>query len=245
MERLKQLDWLGPLFFIPAISCLLLALQWGGTIYNWNSAPVLSMFIAFAVITPIWVYTQYRLGENATIPWRIISNRTTFFASIFGFTSAGAFTILSYYVPLYFQAVKGADPLQSGIDVLPVIGSATVSSIIAGFIISISGYYNPVMIVGMALSTVGIALMTTFGIDTSVGKWIGFQVIAGLVGLNLQVLTFAFLINVRPHLLPFKRSVRFTMCPSQQQFRYSSHNSPAQYFLQLLKPSSSMNYCRR
>ena len=36
-QQIKQLDPWGNLFFMPGITCLLLALQWGGTTYAWGN----------------------------------------------------------------------------------------------------------------------------------------------------------------------------------------------------------------
>lgn len=43
-ERVKQFDPYGTAFFIPAIICLLLALQWGGSKYSWGSGRFLPKF---------------------------------------------------------------------------------------------------------------------------------------------------------------------------------------------------------
>ena len=70
LEQLKDIDYLGPIFFIPAIACLLLALEFGGVHYPWTSPVVIGLFCGFSSIIAIWVYTQVRLGERATIPIR-------------------------------------------------------------------------------------------------------------------------------------------------------------------------------
>jgi hypothetical protein len=41
------------------------------------------------------------------------------------------------------------------------------------------GFYNPWMILGGAITSVGTGLMTTFTVHESAGRWIGYQVIAG------------------------------------------------------------------
>lgn len=43
-ERAKQFDPVGTLFFLPAIICLLLALQWGGQKYAWSSGLCLKLY---------------------------------------------------------------------------------------------------------------------------------------------------------------------------------------------------------
>ena len=48
--RLEQFDPLGTVMFIPAVVCLLLALQWGGTTYPWSSGRVIALFVVFGLL---------------------------------------------------------------------------------------------------------------------------------------------------------------------------------------------------
>ena len=188
LEQLSNLDYIGPLLFVPAIVCLLLALQFGSTTHAWLSHRVVGLFCSFGLIILSWIYTQYRLGERATVPLRIFRQRTILFASVFAFCCGAGFNILSYYIPLYFQAIKGFDATKSGIESLPFILFATVGTFIGGGLISLVGYYTPFMILGMTMFTIGTGLLTTLGIDTSSIRVTGFQILAGIgIGLSFQV----------------------------------------------------------
>jgi len=49
------------------------------------------------------------------------------------------------------------------------------------------GYYNPVLIIGGIFAVVGAGLLTTLELDTSIGKWISYQIIYGIgIGLAFQ-----------------------------------------------------------
>jgi MFS family permease len=186
-ERLKELDFIGPIFFMPAVCCLLLALQWGGTVYAWNSPIIIGLFCAFVVIFPIWVWTQFKLGERATIPIRIIKQRTVFFSSMYSLFF-GAFTIICFYLPLYFQAVKGSSATKSGIQTLPLIGAVTVSAIVGSVLLSIVGYITPFMFGGAIVFAIGLGLLMMLDPDTPAAKWACYQIVAGIgAGMNLQV----------------------------------------------------------
>lgn len=53
-ERVNQFDPLGTAVFIPAIICLLLALQWGGSKYSWGSGRVfLNLWAKYLILTSI------------------------------------------------------------------------------------------------------------------------------------------------------------------------------------------------
>src|SRR6266496_4987549 len=128
VEKLNELDYIGPLFFLPALICLFLALQFGGAKFPWNSGTIVGLFFGFAILLPIWVFSQYRLGEKATIPFRVMLQRTVLFSSLFSFFTGAAFTILAFYLPLYFQAIKSSSATKSGVETLPLILTTTVAS---------------------------------------------------------------------------------------------------------------------
>lgn len=219
-KRLGELDYIGLIFFIPANVSLLLALQWGGSQYSWKNPVILSLLIGFGILISIWIYSQFRLGEKATIPVRLMTQRTVFFSSILAFLASAAYMIPLIYLPLYFQAVKGVSAIISGFSMTPIILCVTVSSIVAGVLLTKVGYYTPFMIVGMAFLAVGLGLLSTLGIGTSIGQWIGYQIIAGVgAGLNLQVLT--------PKVLHLKDRCQFS--PSTPSFLLMISPSPMPY----------------
>lgn len=187
-ERLKELDYIGPCIFIPATVSLLLVLQFGGSQFSWNSGVIIGLSCCFVVLMPIWVYSQFRLREKATVPLRVMMQRTVFFSCMFSFFSSAAFIILTFYIPLYFQAVRGTNATKSGVAMLPLVLSSTISSIVGGILVTMVGYYTPFMIFGMAAFTVAVGLISTIGFRTAVAKVIGFLIFAGVgMGINFQV----------------------------------------------------------
>lgn len=105
-ERLKQFDPIGTVLFIPAIVCLLLALQWGGTKYPWSNGRIIALFIVAGLLLIAFVAVQFWKGENATVPPRIMNQRTMIGASWFAVTLGGAFFILVYYIPIWSVYLK-------------------------------------------------------------------------------------------------------------------------------------------
>lgn len=94
---------------------------------------------------------------------------------------------MGYYLPIWFQAIKGVNALQSGIRGLPFILGLVFSSIIAGGGVSQTGYFTPFMIVCSVLMSIGAGLLVTLRVDSGAKEWIGYQVLAGLgMGLGMQ-----------------------------------------------------------
>lgn len=187
MTRLKQLDIIGTAIFIIDVVVILLALQWGGATYAWNSWRIILLFVIFGVLTIAFIGLQWYMKENATVPFNIISQRSVASACAWAFFLGAAFFILIYWVPIWFQAVKGATALMSGIYCLPMILALVVANAITGGGTSAIGYYNPFYYASVVLSCIGAGLLTTWTVDEPTGKWIGYQIIYGFgVGFGMQ-----------------------------------------------------------
>lgn len=74
--KLKYVDGVGTVAFIGAITCLLLALQWGGQSLPWSSSKIIGLFVGFGCLGIIFIVMQWKRGEYATIPLRVIRQRT-------------------------------------------------------------------------------------------------------------------------------------------------------------------------
>lgn len=187
-QRIKQLDFLGAGLLIPAVVCLLLALQWGGNRYPWNNSRIIGLFVGFGVLAILFTISQIWLQERATIPPRILKNRTVASSVLFGLFFGGCFFLLVYYLPIYFQSVRNSSAMKSGIQLLPLMLATVVASVIYGGLITAVGYYTPFLIGATAIVCIGVGLLSTYSIDTSNGKWIGYQILTGAgVGAGLQI----------------------------------------------------------
>ncbi|EEA27854.1 hypothetical protein EYB25_001178 [Talaromyces marneffei] len=186
-KRFRRFDPLGNLVFMPAIICLLLVMQWGGTTYAWNSWRVILLFCLFGVLLIIFLLVQYWQQDFATVPPRIFLKRTVWSAAIFTFCIGAAFLSSVYYLPIWFQAVKSASAVNSGVMNLPLLLSSVVGSIISGAAVTTFGYYTPFMLLASVITPISYGLMTTFRPDTLHPAWIGYQVIAGFgIGFGIQ-----------------------------------------------------------
>lgn len=97
-NQLSQLDLVSMLLFIPSITCLLLAMQWGGSKYPWGDGRIIALFVVFCVLLLAFVFMQWWRGDLATISPRLIKNRNVWGASVFIFCLSGSFLVIVYYV---------------------------------------------------------------------------------------------------------------------------------------------------
>ncbi|OJI88516.1 hypothetical protein ASPTUDRAFT_135140 [Aspergillus tubingensis CBS 134.48] len=186
-QRLNQLDIEGTVLFSACIICLLLAIEWGGANWTWSNGRIIALFVMFGVTLVAFCVVQARKKEMAMIPPRVAGNRNVWSCGLYSAMLGAAFYILVYYLPIWFQVIKGASAVRSGIMNLPMLVSLIVLSILSGALVSAMGYYIPTMIMGCILVLISTALMTTFTPDTGTVKWAGYQVIMGAgIGMGAQ-----------------------------------------------------------
>jgi len=202
-KQLRQLDLEGLVMFLPAIICLLLVLQWGGSTYAWKNGRIIALFILFGVFMIAFIGIQFWKQEAGTIPPRLIKQRNVWAAAWFSFCTGAAFFIPVYYVPIWFQSIKGVSAVQSGIDSIPMVLGLVVVSIISGTAVTITGYYTPFCILSAIITAVGAGLLSTWHVHTGHPMWIGYQVVFGAgVGLGLQLPMIAIQVVLPPTDIP-------------------------------------------
>lgn len=97
-EKMRQLDYTGAFFFLPGIVCIILALQWGGSVYSWGNWRIVLLLVLFVVLIALFAVTQWRQGDKATVPPEVLLTRTVLFGSWYSFNTAGALYVATYYV---------------------------------------------------------------------------------------------------------------------------------------------------
>ena len=185
--RIKEFDLEGTAVFIPAIICLLLALQWGGTEHAWGSWRIILLFVLFGLLIAAFIAIQFWKQDSATIPPRVMKMRSVWAAAYYAFALGAFFLLLVYYLPIWFQAVKGASAVKSGIMNLPLILGLVIVSIVGGVIVTVFGQYAPLMLASSIIMAIGAGLLTTLKPDSGHAKWIGYQALTGIgIGLGMQ-----------------------------------------------------------
>ncbi|CAO2653515.1 Nn.00g029260.m01.CDS01 [Neocucurbitaria sp. VM-36] len=180
--RVAKFDPFGAVCFFGSIVSLLLALQLGGTTYPFSSGRIIALFVVFGILFVAFVVLQIYGGSNATVPTTVLKQRSIYFGMFYMFCIGAHFFILVYFIPIWFQGIRGDDALQSGIHTLPVLLAQTIFVVSAGIFVSVTGYYMPLAWASIVLTSIGAGLLTTLEVDSYSGKWIGYQIIYGMGG---------------------------------------------------------------
>jgi hypothetical protein len=131
---LKSLDLVGFLLFAPAAIMFLLALEWGGNAYKWGSATVIGLFCGAAGTFAVFLGWEYKVGDVAMIPFGLTKRKITLASCTTMFFLAASLNMMSYYLAIYFQAIRGATPSLAGVYILPSILSQMFVAITAGIL---------------------------------------------------------------------------------------------------------------
>ncbi|WVQ97393.1 hypothetical protein IAU59_004505 [Kwoniella sp. CBS 9459] len=178
--KLKKLDYYGSLLTLAWASLILIALSWGGSQYAWDSAGVLAPLIIGFAILGVFLFVEAKVVSLPLVPMRIFRDPSV--AGCFATTlfSGMAFYAALYYLPQYFQVVRGDSAIRSGVLTLPLMLVQTATSLTAGIIQSKTGDYWWNLVLGFSIWTIGLGLLSSVGSTTGVAKLVVYQVICGI-----------------------------------------------------------------
>jgi MFS family permease len=175
-KRVQEFDPIGTFLLTTGLVSLLLALQWGGESRVWTESRVLGTIIPGAVLLAGFILSQPLLGDNATVPTRIIRQRSIAAAAVCSLGYGSALIIVTFYLPIWFQAIQGLTAIQAGVRLLGYFLGSVVFVIASGALTSKIGYYTPFLILGTAIMTVGSGLLATLDVDSGDAEAVGYQV---------------------------------------------------------------------
>ncbi|KAK4890189.1 hypothetical protein LTR27_011071 [Elasticomyces elasticus] len=178
-EKLLNANPISYALWCAALVCYLLALQYGGQSKAWSSATVIGTLVGFVGLLISGFVWDWSCGERALLQPRLLKIRAIRAAAPFVFFLTGNYSIMIYFIPLYFQSVTGASAQESGARTLALVLPLSIFALVAGGLIKKTGYYKPLLTVGSALAALAAGLIYTWDVNTSVGHWIGFQILLG------------------------------------------------------------------
>jgi EmrB/QacA subfamily drug resistance transporter len=185
------IDYAGAALLAVLLSALTLLTDLGGATYPWTSPMILGLMATTIVALVLFLLVEQRAAEPM-LPLRLFRDRSFAVASAVGFVVGFALFGSVVYLPLFLQIVKGASPTASGLQMLPMMGGMLVTSIVSGQLISKTGRYRIFPLVGTAVMSVGLFLLSRMSASTSIAAASGIMLTLGLgLGMVMQVLVIA------------------------------------------------------
>ncbi|KAH8827294.1 major facilitator superfamily-domain-containing protein [Flagelloscypha sp. PMI_526] len=177
-DKLASVDWLGNAIVIAGITLATLGVSWAGARYAWSDVHVLALLLSgLALIVSFVIYERY-VPKIPTLPWVVISNRTSLGGYVATFIHGVVYMAVAYYLPSYFQACLSLSPLQAGLHLLPTACVIAPFSYLHGVAIKFIHRYLPGNYVGWGLVIVGFGLLSLLKASSNTAEWVAFQAVA-------------------------------------------------------------------
>ncbi len=192
-DQLKhRVDYAGVVALILSVVPAMLALSWGGVYYPWVSVPIIGL-LAFSLVMCIVFLLIERRASEPLIPLWLFKNRIVSLSLLIIFiTGIGMFgTII--FIPLFFQGVLNLSATTSGNFLTPMMLGMVTGALVSGQILSRSGgHYRLQGIVGLAIMSLGLLLLSRMTVETSYATAIVNIVLMGFgLGVTMPLYTIA------------------------------------------------------
>lgn len=191
-SKVRRIDWIGSILFIGSTTSFLIPVTWGGVSYAWNSWHTLvPLMVGLAGLASFVAYEEFGATEPL-IPPGIFKNRTAAVNYIGTVVHGMILWSLLYYLPLYYEAVKGESPIISGVSLFPQTFTVAPASVVVGILVAITGRYRWAVWSGWVLTTAGAGILYLLDVHTSTVAWIFLNLVSGLgTGMLFSGMAFA------------------------------------------------------
>jgi EmrB/QacA subfamily drug resistance transporter len=184
----RVIDFAGVATLLAALVPLLLALTWV-TNYGWAAPRVVGLLILAAVMIAAFILAESRAVEPL-LPLSLFRDRVISLSTVSVFLTGMAMFGSILFIPLFMQTVIGVSATQSGSLLTPMMVIWSVGSISAGQLVARMGRYKMIVLVGMALMTVGLFLLARMTAATTRPTVVVFMLLIGMgMGLTMPIFT--------------------------------------------------------
>lgn len=178
-QSAKSLDYLGIFCVSLATVMLLLSFEWASIGISWGSPRIVLCLIISVCALATFIFAETRAARPVislrffTHPTRIGAYTSAFFHSI-------GYMGLNYYLPIYFQAIKGESAAQSGVSMLPIVLMFGIVSTGAGYLITATKRYQEIIWGSSVLATLGCGLLIMLNETTPTAVVVILLLVAGI-----------------------------------------------------------------
>jgi EmrB/QacA subfamily drug resistance transporter len=195
------IDYLGATLLAGGLACVVLCTSLGGTTYAWGSPRIVALAIVGVALLVLFPFAERR-AQEPILPLSLFRDRIFVVSSAIGFIIGVSLFGSITFLPLFLQIVRGRNPTSSGLQLTPMMAGLLITSIAGGQIISRTGKYRPFPILGTAIATVGMALLSLLNVHTSTVATSLYVLVIGLgLGMVMQVLVLAVQNAVDPRVM--------------------------------------------
>jgi EmrB/QacA subfamily drug resistance transporter len=175
----KVIDYSGIITFTLALSSMFLGITIAGDINKYLVGEIAGLFIFSGFMFMLFILAEKKAVEPM-LPLYLFKNSIFNVSSLESFLASALMFCGIIYVPLFAQDILGLSATNSGLIMIPMLLSLTLTSIITGQIISSTGKYKKLVIAEFVITGIGVALLSTMNADTPYYLLIFYSTVLGI-----------------------------------------------------------------
>ena len=171
------------------VTALVLAVSWGGNLYEWHSPTIIGLFTAFLVGAVLFAIREFH-AARPVVDLKMFKDRNFALCTIAGLIMNVSLMGVVNYLPTFYQIARDYTPEEAGLLMAPMMAGVLITGIIMGFVASKTGRYKWMPIMMFVGATIGVILLANMTVTTPLPLVLLFEFVAGVgVGFGLQILT--------------------------------------------------------
>ncbi|KAF5691498.1 major facilitator superfamily transporter [Fusarium circinatum] len=173
-EKARKIDWLGVMASIAGIVLTVtqMAINSGGSMWAWKNVKTISILTIGVTMLLVFVIIEAFFARIPIIPLRLFRQSSPAVLILTGFLHDFAWQSTQYFVPLYYQTVRGFTPLKSATLIVPFLLAQGLAGAASGPIMARYARYMPILRTGFLIWTIGAALKLLFNEHTHVAVYV-------------------------------------------------------------------------
>jgi len=204
-ETLAKIDVAGLVSGTAAVILLLIPISSGGHAGTpWDSPEIIAMFAVGGVCLIVFVIVEWKWATLPMMPLEMFRKASVAAMLAQSFLLGAAYYSYLYFLPLYFQNVRGKSALIAACLQLPLVGAQSSFSVLSGLYMSRFNRYGEIIWIGFGIWTIGSGLLVLANETINFG-WIALFLI--LMGFGTGLVFQPTLVALQAHCPKSQRAV--------------------------------------
>lgn len=183
----EKVDYLGAIILAVIISSLLLGFSWAGNKYDWVSVEIIGLFSTTIIATILLIIVENRV-QSPILPMFLFKNKIFVVSNVAGLLLGMGMFGTVMFVPFYVQGVQGETATISGLVEMVMTLSMVGASAIAGNMITKTGKYKIIALIGLIVMAGGLLANSFLQVDSGFTRIIPQLIVIGIgLGMTMPV----------------------------------------------------------
>jgi len=180
MTKVKRIDYGGCVISIAAATSFIMGISWGGVQYPWSSwRTIVPIVFGLLGCIAFFFYEEY-VPVEPIVPTTVFKNLTCAVSYINTIIHGIVVIALVFYLPLYYEGVKGFSTTITGVALFPETFTVAPAAVIIGIVVGKVGVYRWAGWSGWTISMLGLGILYLLDVNTTTVQWVFLNLVAGI-----------------------------------------------------------------